>query len=618
MDPAKLHQMHREVAGKKDDFSRDVRQSIEWYLEGENVVRLPYLMLLERYPVSAEEFIFSKKYLNKGLEVYPKIMDSILELNNPISDEFPEGDRLGQKYYEAVFTGGIGTGKTTRSLYTTAYQLYLLSCYRSPHILLNQDTASEIYFIFQSINQRVARDVDYTRFRNMIEESTYFNETFCYRKDLESRLVFPKNISVFPASGETSATIGQNVYGGFIDEVNFMDVVQSSTRMSDRSEFNQAIELYNSIASRRESRFMRQGVVPGILCLGSSKNYPGQFTDRKAEEAKRDPGIYYRDEVIWDIKPPSMFTGKFFHVFVGSDTKKPYIIEKGQLKQVQKDFPDLVKRIPMEYHKRFINDIYNALREIAGVSTVAKAPYFPNVEALDRNFDTKCKSIFTRDECDFEKTQVGLIKSAIMEPHRPRFAHVDLGLTADAAGVSLGFVDRFVKVEADEESDGGMMPHIRIDGFLRVTPPINDEINFAKIRQVFYKLTQLGVNIRWISFDSYQSVDSLQILRSKGYMTGNQSMDRTPLPYDVLKNALIQGRITCPDNQYLRNEIVHLERTDKGKIDHNAYNTKDLSDSFAGVVYGLTMQRWTWASFGIQPSPMITSMFNPEPTDHRE
>ena len=74
-----------------------------------------------------------------------------------------------------------------------------------------------------------------------------------------------------------------------------------------------------------------------------------------------------------------------------------------------------------------------------------------------------------------------------------------------------------------------------------------------------------------------------------------------------------QARITAPEDSHLRNEIVHLERTSKGKIDHNAYNTKDLADAFAGVVYGLTMQRWTWASFGIQPSPMITSMFTVEP-----
>jgi hypothetical protein len=357
---------------------------------------------------------------------------------------------------------------------------------------------------------------------------------------------------------------------------------------------------------------MRQGVVPGILCLGSSKNYPGQFTDRKAKEAERDKGIYYRDEVIWDVKPSHMFTGNFFHVFIGSDTKKPYILDPDEVKKTKKDFPDQVRKIPREYMKRFIADIYNALREVAGVSTVAKAPYFPNVEALNDNFSPKVKSIFTRDQCDFDKTQVGIRKKALQNVHRPRFAHVDLGLTADAAGVCLGYVDRFIRVEGDDEQEGSLMPHVVIDGFLRVTPPINDEINFSKIRSIFYKLTALGVNIRWITFDSYQSVDSMQILRSKGYMTGNQSMDKTPLPYDILKSALNQARVLCPEDAYLRNELIHLERTEKGKIDHNAYNTKDLSDAFAGVVYGLTMQRFTWASFGVQPSPMITSLFIPQ------
>ena len=604
--PAKLTKMHRSLVGKKDPFSIDVRQSIEWYLEGENIVRLPSLLLLGRYPVTVEEFIYGKEYLGTGDEVWPAVMESIIEINNP------NGDRLGQQYYECVLTGGIGTAKTTRALYTTAYQLYLLSCFRSPHLLLNQDTASEIYFIFQSINARVARDVDYARFRNMIENSEYFNTVFPYRKDLDSRLVFPKNISVFPTSGETSATIGQNVYSGFIDEINFMEVVDSSRKLVDGGMFNQAIELYNSIASRRESRFMRQGVVPGILCIGSSKNYPGQFTDRKCAEAKKDDGIYYRDEVIWDIKPKEVFTGKWFHIFIGSDTRKPYILAPHEVKAVKKDYPAQVKRIPREYKKRFISDIYNALREIAGVSTVAKVPYFPNVEALNENFDTKVKSIFTRPDCDFVVTQVGIIKDAIREPHRPRFVHIDLGLTSDAAGVCLGYVDRFIHVEGDDDTAGGMMPHIMIDGFLRVTPPINDEINFSKIRTILYRLTELGVLIRWVTFDSYQSVDSLQILRGKGYMTGLQSMDRTPLPYDILKSALNQHRITAPEDAHLRNEIVHLERTSKGKVDHNAYNTKDLADAFAGVVYGLTMQRWTWASFGIQPSAMITAMLTPE------
>ncbi len=599
----KLDQLYSKMEKRHDVFSEDVKDSIDLYKSGANAIRLPSLILLEKYPVPFEEFTLGKNYLNSNKdEVWPAVMDCLIELNNP------EGDRLGQKYYEAVYTGGIGTAKTTRALFTTAYQLYLLSCYRSPHLLLGQNSSSEIFIIFQSLNGTVARDVDYTRFRRMVEVSPYFTTTFPYRKDLESRLVFPKNISVFPVSGETSATIGQNVYGGFMDEVNFMEVIQKSQKKVDGGVFNQAIELYNSIASRRESRFMRKGLVPGIFCLSSSKNYPGQFTDRKRDESKTDPGIYYRDQVVWDMKPRETFTGGWFHVFIGSETKKPFIIEPDEVEEYELKHPTLVKPVPVEYRKRFVNDIYIALREVAGESTVAKSPYFPNVEALDWIFDTNIKSIFSTPECDFDKTQVSIVKSAIIKPQEPRFCHVDLGLTSDAAGICVGFVKNFVDV--DYEDTTVTMPNMHIDGTLRVNPPVNGEINFEKIRKIFYKLTSMGINIVWITFDSYQSVDSIQILRGQGYFTGHQSMDEKMLPYDMLKTALLEGRIESPEDTYLRNELIHLERTEKGKIDHTPYSTKDLSDAFAGVVYGLTSQRLVWARHNVSPNPIIRNLMS--------
>jgi hypothetical protein len=40
------------------------------------------------------------------------------------------------------------------------------------------------------------------------------------------------------------------------------------------------------------------------------------------------------------------------------------------------------------------------------------------------------------------------------------------------------------------------------------------------------------MNLKWISFDSYQSADSMQLLRQKGFVTGTLSMDRTSLAYE--------------------------------------------------------------------------------------
>ena len=54
------------------------------------------------------------------------------------------------------------------------------------------------------------------------------------------------------------------------------------------------------------------------------------------------------------------------------------------------------------------------------------------------------------------------------------------------------------------------------------------------------------MNLKWISFNSYQSADSMQILRQEGFATGSRSMDKESLPYDVMKTAFYDGRVRLP------------------------------------------------------------------------
>jgi hypothetical protein len=100
---------------------------------------------------------------------------------------------------------------------------------------------------------------------------------------------------------------------------------------------------------------------------------------------------------------------------------------------------------------------------------------------------------------------------------------------------------------------------------------------------------------KMVSFDSYQSADSMQILRQKGFVTGTQSMDRSSLAYDVTKTAFYDGRIKAPQHEKALSEIVRLERDPKsGLIDHPPNFSKDCADAVAGVVYGLTYRREIW------------------------
>ena len=93
-------------------------------------------------PVGIRDFITRKDMMNAYHEdgspiIWPLVMDDLVEMNDGT-------------YQEAVLTGGIGVAKTTLALYSTAYQLYLLSCMKNPHEPFDLDPASEILIIFQS------------------------------------------------------------------------------------------------------------------------------------------------------------------------------------------------------------------------------------------------------------------------------------------------------------------------------------------------------------------------------------------------------------------------------------------------------------------------------------
>jgi hypothetical protein len=140
-----------------------------------------------------------------------------------------------------------------------------------------------------------------------------------------------------------------------------------------------------------------------------------------------------------------------------------------------------------------------------------------------------------------------------------------------------------------------LMPKIHIDGLLEIRPPRGGEILFSKVRDVIYLLTKLGMNIQWVTFDSFQSTDSKQILSQAGYKTGEQSLDTDTQGYEMLKAAFYDGRLDTPEHAKCQRELLRLERDEKkDKVDHRPRESKDVADALAGVVYGLTRRMEIW------------------------
>lgn len=545
-------------------------------------------------PVDIETFVTDKYYLNMKVkphmdedgDIYPEVLNELKKIC--------AGD-----YIEVVCTGSIGSAKTTLSLILLAYHLYLLSVLRDPHKEYSLLKSDEIVMIFQSLNAAHAKTVDYARFKAMITNSRYFQEKFMYDKNIDSEMQFPNRIIVKPISGSATAAIGQNCISGLIDEINFMKITEKSKNKKDSGTFDQAKENYQSIVRRRESRFMKMGRTPGILCLVSSKRYPGEFTDKKIEEAKTNDKIYIYDKRVWDISPPGRFSGETFKVFAGDLTQKPRVLLPHE--EVPEEYKHLIEKIPIEYKKAFEDDILGSLRDIAGRSTLALEPFIIDVERVAEGFGSY-QSILSRDDCDFVTSKVYIYPNRIRRKEQSRFVHVDLGLVNDCAGVACGYVAGFVNITRGEGEEQTIetLPVICYDFILEVRPPPNGEISFYKIRDLIYKLGKVGLNVKWVTLDSWQAIDTIQILRRKGYKTGIQSMDTSVIPYEITKTAFMDRRVHAPEHVKGHEEFISLEKdVKKGKIDHSPNGSKDVSDAIAGVCFGLTMRREIWLNYGI-------------------
>lgn len=492
------------------------------------------------------------------------------------------------------------THNTQLALYALSYQLYLLSCLVNPQNTFGLDSSSEVKMIFQSLRKSTAMDVDYSRFKHMIEGSPYFRNEYPHDTNLESKLVFPNRVIIEPLSGSETAAIGQNIIGGLIDEINFMAVIQNSKQASDGGVYNQAIELYNSIARRRKTRFMSVGGrMAGLLCVVSSKKVPEEFTDVKMKEALTNPRIFVYDKRVWDVKPDS-FTGETFKLFVGDNTRRPYLVEEGD--RVAPDDYHLVDHIPMEFRQEFEDDLVKSVRDIAGHTTLVTTPFFTNTEKVIAAFG-KSKNISKYDFVDFYEYPCELIPSRIQNPQFPRYAHVDLALTQDSAGVSIGHVPAFKNVEQtliEGQKSWTMLPHFVADLVIEVRPPKKGEIPFDKIRSLLITLRKMGLPIKWVSFDSFQSRDSMQILRREGFECGLLSVDTSMEPYITMKNAINDERCDLPAHVKAQKEAIALEVDYvKQKVDHNALNSKDVTDSLAGMIHGLSIQKAVWLQHGI-------------------
>jgi hypothetical protein len=64
-------------------------------------------------------------------------------------------------------------------------------------------------------------------------------------------------------------------------------------------------------------------------------------------------------------------------------------------------------------------------------------------------------------------------------------------------------------------------------------------------------------------------------------------VDKTVEPYNVLKDAIYEGRVRCHEYKLLKDELGRLELINGEKVDHSPDFSKDCADAVCGVVFSI-------------------------------
>lgn len=577
--------------------------------------------------------------------------------------------RQGAGVSEAILTGAQGRGKTTTAMVMGTYKLVRLSCLRDPARFYGLAPRTQIVFGLYMVTKKQLKNTGFYTLRDqIIDGMPYFKDVFPRSPFGKEQVEFDHGEKRFLISTSSKSwhVLGLSLFFVAADEMNYFDQGQASA--------DDAREIVTECSSRLESRFLDEhGDIPGMAVFISQTRTEADYLEQRAQEMRKAKHIVVDRGPRWERGSPRPFQrlvtpqatnnaawlvdtmlGKApgFRVFRGSETADPRILDRKPTRNkdgswdVQPvdpaDEPDTSRIIivPVNYYKRFHDDIHGALRLIADCPSGTFTPFFSQRAVVEQAFDPDLVHPCTTQtvRC-FEKqgtfrladvfqhqrvTNVFMGRRApIRHPDAPRYIHLDPakgGEGRDWYGIAMVHPARFMVEDRahtdanpyDEAEVGESMvvKDVEVDFYIRLTAgPRGEPVDFKKVRQFIDWLRRVGFWVRKVTADGWQSLETLQRLRDKGFIAESLSLDRTNKPYVLVRQVFNEGRMFIPYPQgytperwgssdealkrtVLFQELISLEENvDKGKVDHRDKNldgtqgSKDVSDAVVGAAY---------------------------------
>lgn len=543
---------------------------VDAYGEKEAMRTLAKMSGYEDMPPTAEEFIDDSYYLGDvlGDMIYPVWRNGLYEI-------FP--NPFHSPYQEIVIKGCIGAGKSTFSIAGSLYDLVKILHLKDPHEHFRLVKSTKIVYGLINATMALSGSVLYDQMIDWMMSSPYFKA----QMKKTSVGLLPKNIGIVSGS-RPSHVLGQAVVGAILSELNFMNKVAG-----------QAKDNYTNIVRRMQSRFMgKGGKLPGHVWLDSSNTDDESFLENHIKDSATSDQIRVYSYAVWEVKSHmGLYSGETFKVFIGSSDRDPFIVRNP--KQIIGIDEARIIDVPVEFRSQFEQDINNSLRDIAGQSTVSSTSFIPSKARITNALTEENPFHNEIVKLDFFDQSTRLIDSVdvsklLRKDKRPRFVHIDLGISGDRTGIACTRLNGFKKIERFDPITGKntiiQEPTYTTEMALAIEAMPGQQVPIYKIKEFIIDLRQRGFPIAIVSTDGYQSTNLRQDLTLQGFKCELVSCDRTKDPYYTLKTALLEGRWLAPKHDLLRFELENLTENQQ-KVDHTSTSSKDLADAVCGSVW---------------------------------
>lgn len=543
--------------------------------------------------VDLKTWLYAPEYM--GLEI--KLSPVQVEVLEAMDDYKPETN----PYTEGVCEWGKSGGKDFISALCALRCVYWLLCLRNPYTYykLAKGTGIELCNVAYTGDQAIY--VYFKQLKGLVQASPWFMKQITHADIKRSRIDFPQGITLVSTSTDGDSAEGQNLIFAVMDEASaFKDskTIKAQSRKDGVKIDRAADSIYKVLRSSINSRFPNVGK----LLIISYPRYKDDYIETKLKENKdAAKGFTSGPYATWEVNP--------------SRTKE--------------DFKDDYERNP----------------ELAEATYNCNPPFSEDAWVKYPDRFLRCVTNSTK----LEDLKCPIDENGIYDPFfqgtpgKLYCIHVDLALNADKCMMALASQGNPIIKEKcpcgasppwDDRYDSCSSCGLDKAKWLKINMPTmvvsllkhfkprtlgsgRKEVNFADIREEIMFLRDRGHKIWALSYDGWQSRDSIQTMQRllgkrvikdrwgqplrEEEIAQTLSVDRDTKAYDTLKEFIYDERffITPPQNVKKKEdwedsddpvaiafrEFRGLRLINAKKVDHSIGSSKDATDALAGCAY---------------------------------